>query len=95
MAIRSVNIAELKNNLSACLARVRRGEEVLVRDRDVPIARIVPLRGARTAEEEALVAAGALKPPEAALPGSFWSMPAPRVGTKRLLAALAADRDDD
>lgn len=95
MAIRSVNVAELKNNLSAFLARVRRGEEVLVRDRDVPIARIVPLGGDGShEEEEALVAAGALKPADSVLPRSFWSMPAPRVKAKKLLAALTADRED-
>jgi prevent-host-death family protein len=35
-------IADLKNNLSRHLARVRRGGEVVVLDRDTPIARIVP-----------------------------------------------------
>ncbi len=39
-----VNIAHLKNNLSRHLARVRRGGEITVCDRDTPIARIVPFR---------------------------------------------------
>jgi len=37
-----VNIAHLKNNLSRHLARVRRGGEITVYDRDTPVARIVP-----------------------------------------------------
>jgi len=37
-----VKIADLKNNLSRHLARVRRGGELTVYDRDTPIARIVP-----------------------------------------------------
>jgi prevent-host-death family protein len=37
-----VKIADLKNNLSRHLARVRRGGEVTVYDRGTPIARIVP-----------------------------------------------------
>ena len=38
----SVKIANLKNNLSRHLARVRRGVEITVLDRDTPVARIVP-----------------------------------------------------
>ena len=37
-----VKIADLKNNLSRYLARVRRGGELTVYDRGTPIARIVP-----------------------------------------------------
>lgn len=46
--MRTVNIADLKNNLSAHLERVRRGEELLVKDRNRPIARLV-LEDARSA----------------------------------------------
>lgn len=38
----SVNVAELKNRLSHYLRMVRRGEAILVRDRDTVIARIEP-----------------------------------------------------
>ena len=41
--MRSVNIAELKNSLSAYLRLVRDGEEVVIRDRNRAIARIVPI----------------------------------------------------
>ncbi len=43
------NIAELKNRLSHYLKLVRRGEPVLVKDRDRVVARIEPVLG--TAEE--------------------------------------------
>ncbi|HTM31728.1 MAG TPA: type II toxin-antitoxin system prevent-host-death family antitoxin [Vicinamibacterales bacterium] len=59
----SVNIADLKNNLSRYLARVRQGAELTVLDRDTPIARILPFAprpvagardaGATNAEREA------------------------------------------
>ena len=77
--MRSVNIVALKNQLSRYLAEVRQGEELLIRDRRVPIAKIVPLRQAGEPEAEgiALAAAGKLRLPEATLPASFWSMPAP------------------
>ncbi|MHB8512334.1 MAG: type II toxin-antitoxin system Phd/YefM family antitoxin [Actinomycetota bacterium] len=38
-----VKIAELKNHLSEYLRRVERGAEIVVTDRDRPIARIVPV----------------------------------------------------
>ena len=37
-----VKIADLKNNLSRHLARVRQGGEITVVDRDTPVARIIP-----------------------------------------------------
>jgi prevent-host-death family protein len=51
MAMKSVKIAELKDRLSEHLRAVERGDEVIVTDRNRPIARIVPLDtvGARTA----------------------------------------------
>ena len=62
--MRSVQIAELKNKLSAYLNVVRAGEEVIVNDRKVPIAKIVPLGiDDLDLEEQALVAEGLLRPP--------------------------------
>ncbi len=101
MPTRSVNIAKLKNHLSRYLDQVRRGEEILICDRKVPIAKIVPLTGADglDAETLALVASGQLRLPERPLPRnfwkSFWSMPAPRVSTRRAAAAVVADREED
>lgn len=40
--MKAVNVAELKNRLSHYLRLVRRGEAILVRDRDRVIARIEP-----------------------------------------------------
>ena len=95
--MRSVNIAALKNQLGRYLNEVRQGEEVLVRDRKVPIAKIIPIREANEAgtEELILAAGGKLRLGEGALPESFWSMPAPRVSRKRVLAAVQAERDED
>lgn len=41
------NIAELKQNLSRYISAVERGEEIEVRRRNVPIARVVPISGAQ------------------------------------------------
>lgn len=43
--MKKAGIAELKNNLSRYLDFVRAGETVLVFDRKVPVARIVPIGG--------------------------------------------------
>lgn len=87
--MRSVNIAELKNRLSAYLDQVREGEEILIRDRNRPVAKIVPLSLDDLDEEgRELVAAGQLRPRERPLPASFWSIRAPRVSANRVAAAL-------
>jgi prevent-host-death family protein len=92
-----VNIAELKNRLSYYLDKVRGGEELIVRDRQKPIARIVPLTNLEDEDSELLelVAAGIIKLPEGELPDSFWKMPRPRVDQATALAAILADRDED
>lgn len=94
--MRSVNIATLKNRLSVYLKLVREGEELVVRDRNRPIARIVPLGvvDGVDPDELALVALGHLRPPEAPLPESFWTMPAPKVSRRRSMAAFASVRED-
>ena len=50
----SVNIAELKNNLSHYLRQVREGNEIAVRDRNRVIARIVPAAPQSDYDEELL-----------------------------------------
>jgi len=96
MVERSVSIAELKNKLSAYLGRVREGEEILIRDRQRPIAKIIPLAtsGDLGAEEAALVAEGKLRLADQPLSPSFFRGTAPRVKRTQLLKALDAERED-
>lgn len=47
--MRSVKIAELKDKLSEHLRAVEAGEEVIVTDRNRPIARIIPVQPAAPA----------------------------------------------
>ncbi len=62
--MRTVNISDLKARLSAYIQRVRRGEEVLVCDRNKPVARIVPCCIDDYSEQERrLIARGVLVPP--------------------------------
>ncbi len=41
--MKPATITETKNNLSALLDLVRAGESILILDRDVPVARLVPV----------------------------------------------------
>jgi prevent-host-death family protein len=95
--MRTVNIADLKNNLSSYLERVRRGEELLVKDRNRPIARLVPLSPGEDpdSEEMELAAAGRIRLPAKNLPDSFWKMPAPHVSFEDAVSAVTSERDED
>jgi prevent-host-death family protein len=94
--MKTVNIGTLKNELSAYLRYVRNGEEVIVRDRDVPVARIVPFRTANVTEEEAkLVAAGILKLPEQEMDWeAFWELPRPVVSDEAVREAIEWAKGD-
>ncbi len=45
MVMDAVRIAELKARLSEYLRRVRRGQTLIVTDRETPIAQIIPFEG--------------------------------------------------
>ncbi len=97
--MKSVNVADLKDNLSAYLNRVVQGEEVVIRNRKKPIAKIVPFTSEDSdAEDLALAAEGKLRLPEKRMTErawkSFWSMPAPRVPLKKIVRAVLKDRDE-
>ncbi len=64
--MQSVNIAELKNNLSQYLRQVREGNEIAVRDRNRVIARIVPAAPRSDYDEDLLElsAQGKIRLPE-------------------------------
>jgi prevent-host-death family protein len=62
--MRTVKISDLKARLSAHLRFVRDGEELLVCDRNKPVARIVPCSTEDEPERERrLIARGILTPP--------------------------------
>jgi prevent-host-death family protein len=74
--MKAVNISDLKAHLSAHIQLVRNGEEVLVCDRNKPVARIVPIRlEDHSAQEQRLVARGLLSPPLKKRPASSWPEP--------------------
>ena len=91
--MRTANIGALKNQLSAYLRYVRNGEEVIVCDRNVPVARILPFRAEvdYAAEEARLIAAGVLTPPEDTTPidwEAFWALPTANVPDEAIREAI-------
>ncbi len=94
--MQTVKIGDLKNQLSAYLQCVRNGEEIVVRDRDVPVARILPFRqGPGWEREESLVAAGALKMPERPMDwDEFFAMPTGTVPQDVAVQAALESRGD-
>jgi len=101
MAMKTVNVADLKNRLSAYLKLVREGEEIVVKDRNQPVARISPydVEGL-SASERRLVAAGALRLPEAPAQDwdkfcdEFFARPGAKIEPKKLIRAVIKQRED-
>ena len=99
--MRSVNVAELKNQLSAYLHRVRAGEELLIRDRNLPIAKIVPLDiDDVEADEYSLVASGQMTLPKKQFrEDRFLAIVGParpnRKLKKAIQRAVAAEREEN
>jgi len=96
----SVQIADLKNNLSAYLRKVRTGEELIICDRKSPIAKIVPLStGDLDLEEQELIAKGLMLPAQKPFNAeAFFAIGRGirrRPGTKAAIdRAMAAERED-
>lgn len=99
--MRTVNIGTLRNQLSAYLQFVRNGEEVLVRDRDVPVARIVPYtpplpaEGDHEAEMQYLIATGQMKEAKQEMDWeAFWALPRPSVPDEAVREAIEWAKGD-
>ena len=93
--MRSANIAELRNRLTQYLREVRHGEEIIVRDRQRPIVKIVPFTvDEEDAELQALIAEGLARTAERPLPPSFWKQRRPNLSLERVVKAVMADRDE-
>lgn len=90
----STGIAELKANLSRYLDRVKGGEEVVITERGLPVAKIVPLQAAerRESRRERLARAGLLQHGRGRVRPALGRPPrGSRVG-RRVLEALLAER---
>ena len=94
--MRTVNIGELKDQLSGYLQYVRSGQEVVVRDRNRPIARIVPFdHGTEPDAEAQLVASGAMTMPKEPIKwDAFFKLPAGKASRRAAVRAVIDARGD-
>ena len=91
----SAPVVRLKSQLSHYLRRVKAGEEVVVTERGVPIARLVPV-GKRTSDLDDLrdlERQGLIRLGSGRLPKDFWKLRRPRDPEGRVLKALLEERE--
>jgi prevent-host-death family protein len=91
----TANVAQMKAKLSEYLRQVKSGGEVVITERGVPVARLVPLESdeRRATREERLIRASILRPAQG--PRKKLGMPKIREGAgAAVLEALLAERDE-
>lgn len=87
----SVGVAELRQNLSVYLRRVRRGERLIVTDRNRPVAELGP-PSSKGQDLDRLIAEGRVsRPLRSGLPGSLELTGDPRA-LSRALDDIRGDR---
>ena len=90
----NASVADLKARLSRYLRRVKGGHEVLVTERGMPVAKLVPLaRGQqRAGRRERLARTGTLQPGRGRVRKGLAKPPAGKPTGASVLAALLAER---
>lgn len=98
MKVKKANIGELRTHLSLYVKGVKGGGKVLITERNVPVAKIVPLDAddVYESEEEQLIAEGILSPPRnnEPLPEDFFD-DLPFVPGNRAIEVLLEERYGD
>ncbi len=95
--MKTASVSELKKSLSRYLARVKTGDEVLITDRGIAIARIVPME--RTGKRKIppylleLEKAGKLRIGSGKLPPGFWDWSRPVDPRAKARQALLQERE--
>ena len=94
--MRTVNVAKLKDQLSKYLTFAKGGEEVVIRERNLPVAKLVPFTAETTDEQElALVAAGKMRLPIEEIDiDALLKIPTGTVEGNKAVEALLADREE-
>jgi prevent-host-death family protein len=94
---RTVSVVELKAKLSEQLRQVKSGHELIVTERGIPVARMLPLDDGerRSTRRLRLTRSGALKPGRGKLPATLKRPPVgPEHDGKAVVDALLAERND-
>jgi len=96
--MKAAKVSEVKAGLSKYLARVKRGEEVVITERGRPVAKLVPIppdadpemARMRDLERRGIVTI----PGTGLLPPEFWEMPMPEDPGDGVLKALLEEREE-
>jgi prevent-host-death family protein len=93
---RTTSVVQLKAHLSEYLRLVKAGGELLVTERGVPIARVVPLDEAerKSTRRLRLARAGLVKPGRGRVPKLLQAAPTGDAVGASVLAALLAERGE-
>jgi prevent-host-death family protein len=95
ISMRMVKIAELKAKLSTHIQHVRKGGEILVCERNTPVARIVPCGVEDQGEHERkLIARGILSPPLKRRSPGPWPEPPGRISNQVASRLWQEERED-
>ena len=91
-----MNVAKLKDRLSESLRIARGGEEVIIRDRNLPVAKLVPFRAEGASEEELKLAAeGKMRLPEVEFNRKMLGrLRGRKLKSNKGIEALLADREE-
>lgn len=94
---RTATVVDLKARLSEHLRLVKSGHEVVITERNVPVARLVPLDDAerRSTRRLRLTRAGTLKPGAGKMPELLKRPPAKREVPAGAIDALLDERRSD
>ena len=97
--MKAAKVSELKASLSKYLARVKRGEQVVITERGRTIAKIIPIPPAEDDEMERLrelERRGIISIPEhPGIPPEYWTLPLPKDPDGLVLKGLLRDREED
>ena len=92
--MKSLSISELKATLSEQIRAIRQGEGILVTDRGIPVAKLLPIEPAGTEDPLAsLERNGLIRRGEQPLDEEFFNRPRPQDPDGSLRAALAEERE--
>ncbi len=95
--MQTVSVGKLRSDLNRYLEDVKSGEEVLIKERNRTIAKIVPMDNDDDDDELAqLVAEGVLSPPKISkIPDSFWDEELPDISLETVVKAITDEREED
>ena len=98
--MKTAQIGELKNKLSGYLREVRQGEEIIIRDRNIPIAKIIPYVPESIEEQHRiLIATGQMTDRKSTesheeFAKRFLARPRPKIPGRAAIQAVLDDREE-